>query len=186
LTDTTCFYFHPTIAECTHVGDENITEEVRNLFVRFLSSGQYVSLIEPDVLVAEDARDLRWKYGIALSGADALHVASALSMECNEFLTTDKKGPLNNASKIAALKMMVIKPSATGLLSDERRRTRIAGVPPLPNTETIVEKRNGLSSSCLVPCRSFLSVHWRATSRTYQTGRCQRFVVRRGVLLSLA
>jgi predicted nucleic acid-binding protein len=124
-----------TVAECTHVGEENITEQVRTLFVRFLTSGQYVTLIEPDVFVAEAARDLRWKHGIALSGIDALHVASALSMECQEFHTTDskRKGPIGQASKIAALGMMALKPSDTGFLSDERRQVSMLGVLAAPS-----------------------------------------------------
>jgi len=122
------------VAECTHAGDENITDEVKELFVRFLTSGKHVVLIQPDVFVAEDARDLRWKHKISLSGADALHVASALSVGCKEFLTTDqkRKGPLGQADKIAQLGMYVIAPSATGLLPDEYRQTsalETAGVP---------------------------------------------------------
>jgi len=133
-----------TIAECTHVGDENITDEVRNLFVRFLTSGQYVTLVEPDVFVAEDARDLRWKHGIPLSGADALHVASGLSVECKEFLTLDdkRKGPLQQRSKIAALGMTVIKPSQTGLLSDERRQTSMVGAPTISSAETASRQKS--------------------------------------------
>lgn len=120
-----------SVAECTHVGEENITDEVRELFVRFLTSGQYVTLVQPDVFVAEDARDLRWKHAIPLSGADALHIASALSMECKEFHTTDsrRKGPISQASKIAVLGMAVMKPSQTGFLSDERRQATKPGMP---------------------------------------------------------
>jgi hypothetical protein len=90
-----------------------------------------VTLIEPDVFVAEDARDLRWKHEIPLSGADGLHVASALSVGCSEFWTTDekRKSPIHQSSKLMALGLMAIKPSQTGLLSDERRQSKIIGVP---------------------------------------------------------
>lgn len=132
-----------TIAECTHVGDENITPEVRSLFVRFLTSGQYLTLIEPDAFVAEDARDLRWKHHISLSGADGLHIASALSVECKEFLTSDtrRKGPIHQASKIAPLGMAVIRPFQTGFLSDERRQTAMPGMPQSATTTTASSTR---------------------------------------------
>jgi predicted nucleic acid-binding protein len=125
-----------TVAECTHVGADNITAEIRELFVRLLTSGQYVTLIEPDIFVAEDARDLRWKHDIRLSGADALHIASALSVECKEFLTTDgekkRRSPLHEADKIVALGMAVIIPSRTGYLSEERRQVSMPGIQPSP------------------------------------------------------
>jgi len=123
-----------SVAECTHAGDENITNEVKDLFMRFLSSGKHVVLIQPDVFVAEDARDLRWKHDITLSGADALHVASALSVGCKEFLTTDarRKGPLGQAQRIAQLGINVILPSATGFLPDEYRQTDLTGAPAKP------------------------------------------------------
>jgi hypothetical protein len=61
------------------------------LFVEILTSGVVFHLIEPDVFVAERARDLLWDDGISLSGADSLHVASALLDGCSEFLTLDGK-----------------------------------------------------------------------------------------------
>jgi predicted nucleic acid-binding protein len=123
-----------SIAECTHVGEEQISEEVKELFERLLTSGRHVTLIEPDVFVAEDARDLRWKHDIPLSGADAMHVASALSVKCQEFLTTDvkRKGPIHQAAKIAPLGLSIISPSKTGYISDERRQIAIAGMPDKP------------------------------------------------------
>ena len=125
-----------SVAECTHAAND-ISEEVQELFVRFLISGQYLTLIEPDVFVAEDARDLKWKHKISLSGADALHVASALSMECKEFLTIDekRKGPIHQADKIRALGMAVIKPSQTGLLSDKYRQNNFQGISHAPQSD---------------------------------------------------
>jgi predicted nucleic acid-binding protein len=78
-----------TIAECSHAGDGDISEIVRNTFSLLLMSGQYVRLVQPTPFIAEDARDLRWKHGIALRGADAIHVASALDRKCEEMLTSD-------------------------------------------------------------------------------------------------
>ena len=66
-----------TIAECTHA-DGNSEQKVRELCTRLLMSGQYVTLVQPTPFIGADARDLRWIHGIALKGADALHVASGL------------------------------------------------------------------------------------------------------------
>lgn len=52
-------------------------------------SGQYVKLVQASLFIGEDARDLRWKHGIALRDADSIHVASALDRKCEELLTTD-------------------------------------------------------------------------------------------------
>ncbi len=78
-----------TIAECSHGGDGDISEKVRSEFDRLLMSGQYVRLIQMTPFIATDARDLRWTKGIALKGADSIHVASALEMKCEEFLTSN-------------------------------------------------------------------------------------------------
>lgn len=78
-----------TIAECCHVGDADISEAVKGAFSQLLTSGQYVRLVQTTPFIAEDARDLRWKHGIALRGADAIHVASALDRRCEELLTTN-------------------------------------------------------------------------------------------------
>jgi predicted nucleic acid-binding protein len=92
------------LAECSHGGDGDTSEAVKNAFSLLLMSGQYVRLIQTTPFIGMDARDLRWKYGIALRGADAIHVASALDRKCEELLTTDGRlarlstyrGALNN------------------------------------------------------------------------------------------
>lgn len=120
-----------TVAECQHAGDiggdRGPHQETRDLLHDFLLSGTYIRLVEADVFVAEQARNLRWEHGIALSGADALHVASALSMDCREFYTTDNKikggGKFaTNAGAIETLGMRVVPPSETGFLPDAYRR----------------------------------------------------------------
>jgi len=109
-----------TIAECTHA-QGNADERVRGLFERLLMSGQYCVLIQPTPFIAADARDLRWKHGMTLRGADGLHVASALDRKCQEFLTTDRK-IMDHAVKINALGMRVLAPSATACLPDRYRQ----------------------------------------------------------------
>ena len=76
-----------TIAECTHAGDADVSVSVKSLFNRLFTSGQYVRLVQLTPFIAQDARDLRWVHGIALRGPDGIHVASALEMKCEEFLT---------------------------------------------------------------------------------------------------
>lgn len=78
-----------TVAECSHGGDNDISETVKSAFTAILTSGQYVRLVQTTPFIAIDARDLRWKYGISLKGADAIHVASAIDRRCEEFLTSD-------------------------------------------------------------------------------------------------
>ncbi len=48
-----------TLAECQHVGDDKITDEVKSNFNRLLMSGQYVNLVQATPFIAQDARDLR-------------------------------------------------------------------------------------------------------------------------------
>jgi predicted nucleic acid-binding protein len=77
-----------TIAECRHAGDDDLSEAVKSRFNRLLMSGQYVRLVQLTPFIAQDARDLRWEHGISgLRGADAIHVASAVAMRCEEFLS---------------------------------------------------------------------------------------------------
>jgi PIN domain len=81
-----------TIAECRHAGDDDVTNEVKSLFNRLLTSGQYVRLVQLTPFIAQDARDLRWIHGISgLRGPDSIHVASALEMRCEEFLSCNAK-----------------------------------------------------------------------------------------------
>ena len=109
-----------TIAECTHA-EGNDDARVRNLFERLLMSGQYCVLIQPTPFVASDARDLRWKHGIKLRGADGLHVASGLAKKCQELLTTNGR-IADFGGKIATLGMRVCRPAKTVLLPDKYRQ----------------------------------------------------------------
>jgi hypothetical protein len=62
-------------------------------------SGQYVRLVQLTPFIGVDARDLRWVRGIALKGADSVHIASALAMKCTEFLTSN--GRLNRLNVVS-------------------------------------------------------------------------------------
>jgi predicted nucleic acid-binding protein len=109
-----------TIAECTHA-DGNMDQRVRDLFTRLLMSGQYVRLVQPTPFVAADGRDLRWRHGILLNGADYIHVASALAVKAKEFLTTDDR-ILREGTKIGALGLRIVMPALTALLPDRYRQ----------------------------------------------------------------
>lgn len=78
-----------TIAECRHAGEKPVTDAVKSQFERLLMSGQYLRLVQMTPFIAQDARDLTWKDGINLAGADSIHVATALDRKCEELLTTD-------------------------------------------------------------------------------------------------
>lgn len=81
-----------TIAECRHAGDDDVSDEVKSQFNRLLLSGQYVRLVQLTPFIAQDARDLRWVHGISgMRGPDSIHVASALEMKCEEFLSCNGK-----------------------------------------------------------------------------------------------
>jgi len=77
----------------------NVWHSVKSEFTRLLMSGQYVRLVQLTPFIAVDARDLRWTHGIALRGADSIHVASALAMQCEEFLSAN--GRLNKLNSVS-------------------------------------------------------------------------------------
>jgi predicted nucleic acid-binding protein len=112
-----------TIAECRRARQEKRpTEEMKRIIRAVLASGKIFHLAEVTQTIAEYARDLEWEHDINLGGADAIHVATAIKTGCKEFLTTDEKGPIKNASKLAKLKLKVIRPADTLLLPPEYRQ----------------------------------------------------------------
>jgi predicted nucleic acid-binding protein len=121
-----------TIAECAHAKGD-VSEDVKTLFKKFLTSGRYVFLVQDSVLVAEKARNLRWVHSLAFSGVDAIHIASALEMKCDEFITWDNK-PHDNAKELSNLALTVCLPADTHCLPDEYLQQPLitAATPPLP------------------------------------------------------
>lgn len=114
------------VAECVHAGEpDSPSQATRDLFVDFLTSGMVVRLVEADLFVAERARDLHWVDKVSLSGADCLHVATALLTECNEFLTLDgkiKKAKFGAAiPSLGRLGLPVRRPSETNYLPEGYR-----------------------------------------------------------------
>jgi PIN domain len=116
-----------TIAECSHVGEQPITDKVKSEFSRLLASGQYVRLVQATPFIAQDARDLRWNHDILLSGLDTIHVASAIAMRCEEFLSSN--GKLTRieaqASKIARLGLYGKRAKDTACLPAKYRQLRL-------------------------------------------------------------
>ncbi len=115
-----------TIAECTHVRDEAKNKEAQPFFLGLLASGKSgFALVQPTVTIAEQARNLRWIHGLALKGADAVHVASALAMKCEEIITTAGKGLLKKAEALEKLNLRVCRPAETRLLPAEFRQDQL-------------------------------------------------------------
>jgi predicted nucleic acid-binding protein len=115
-----------TIAECRRARqDKKPTEEMKRTIRAVLASGKIFHLAEVTQTIAEYARDLEWEYDINLKGADAIHVATAIRTGCQEFFTTDEKGPVKNALKLAKLKLRVIAPSDTSLLPSKYRQGKL-------------------------------------------------------------
>lgn len=116
-----------TIAECQHA-DGIVTEEIKSVFNRLLMSGQYVKLIQPTPFIAVDAQQLRWRHQILLRGADALHIASALTLKCQEFLTTDGRiAKIGNQHKLGLMGLKLVKPAATACLPAKYRQLALPG-----------------------------------------------------------
>ena len=109
-----------SIAECQYAGSSTnklLTDDIKSLFKRFLTSGQYLALIQPTVVIGEKARNLYWAHGLNFRGADALHIASALELDCVEFLTFDDR-ILKAAKELDALGLRVIPPRDTHILPE--------------------------------------------------------------------
>jgi hypothetical protein len=117
-----------SIAECSHAKGD-ISDDVKALFRRFLTSGRYVFLIQDSVIVAEKARNLRWVHGLCFGGADSIHLASAMELRCEEFLTWDSQ-PHAHAKALNDLALSVRFPHDTRCLPDRYRQLHI----PIPPT----------------------------------------------------
>jgi len=78
-------------------GDAVLIQKHRN----FLLHSQNLALIKIDISIAMQAAELRSKYN--LRTADALQIASALSVNCDVFLTNDKQ-----LRRVAELHMLIL------------------------------------------------------------------------------
>ncbi len=121
-----------SIVECAHAKGD-VSDDVKTLFKRFLTSGRYVLLVQDSVLVAEKARNLRWVHGLAFGGADSIYLASALELKCEEFLTWDNR-PHANATALRDLALPVRFPRDTRCLPDRYRQMLISTAQPQPES----------------------------------------------------
>ncbi len=117
------------ISECLFIDRQQkdaVPESVRQMFMSLLTSGQTVKLIAVDLFVAERARDLLWVDGINCGGAsDSIHVATALDLKCEEFITANRnRGPLQGQAPalLAKLDLRVIKAHQTAVLPPKYKK----------------------------------------------------------------
>lgn len=82
------------IAECTAVRDEKrekiINDDVKSSFKAILLSGNPVIPVQPMPKILDIARGLSWDHGLRMGTLDAIHVATAVMLKCDAFVTTDK------------------------------------------------------------------------------------------------
>ena len=115
-----------TIAECLCIKKQNVkvyTDDVQKKFNSILLSG-FIRHISPDIFVTSRARDLLWKHNITgLESADSIHIASALSVGCKEFITLDgvkkRKGLLKLKGEFVKVGLSIVLPSETKYLPGE-------------------------------------------------------------------
>lgn len=112
-----------SIAECRHAKG-TLDEDIKRLFNSILQSGKICILVDPHPFIMEDARDLYWKHGIeGLSGADSVHIATAIYHDCKEFLTVNKT--LEKASELEKLGLKVIRPRDTLFLPEKYKQKQM-------------------------------------------------------------
>lgn len=89
-----------TATECVCVKDESDTknpkrilnDDVKSLINGMLQSGRSgVMPVQPTPSIVNRARDLEWVNAAQFTPLDSLHIATALAMGCNYFITTDGK-----------------------------------------------------------------------------------------------
>lgn len=114
-----------SVAECTHVEDQNKLELAKPFFLGLLASGRGgFTLAQPTLTLMEKARDLRWLHAISLSGLDAIHAATALHFKCEEIWTRDAKF-VRFSPTFSAMGLRVCAPRETTCLPDEYRQENL-------------------------------------------------------------
>lgn len=101
-----------TLAEVWHLGIKPPSDEDKRVIESVLTSGKVFKLVPDSFFIGRNARDLMWVNGIELTGADAIHVASALEAKCDEFITTDSE-IVAAAEKLKAKGLLVISADKT-------------------------------------------------------------------------
>lgn len=101
-----------TVAECRHLRDESdpnnhkkiVTDEVKRLIEGMLISARSgVMPVQPTPAIIKRARDLEWVDGCKFDPLDSLHIATALAMRCDYFVTTDGKLDADSVATVNAM-----------------------------------------------------------------------------------
>lgn len=114
-----------TLAECVAVepGQAIVPADIQEHFRRLLNSGQYVSLLQQTPRTAQIAQNLRWQHNLVFGGPDALHLAAAIEVGAEEFITTDdrlKRPKIAPAIPLlGSMGVRLIRGAATGCLPDK-------------------------------------------------------------------
>jgi len=137
-----------SIAECSHANGD-VSDDIKSLFKRLLTSGRYILLVQDTVLVAERARNLRWAHGLTFRGADAIHIASAMEMKCDEFLTWDNRIH-GQAEALANLGLPIHYPCDTGSLPMEYRQQNLL-IPAAADAEAATDQEGQQLTDTEVP-----------------------------------
>jgi predicted nucleic acid-binding protein len=107
-------------AECVAIemGQSQVPQAAQDAFKRLLLSGQYFRLVTPTPQTSITVQEFRWKHGLVIGGADAIHLASALETNCQEFISTDErlKKPKIQAAKEAINSLRLIRGAQTQVL----------------------------------------------------------------------
>jgi len=111
-----------SIAECTRINIDAAVqptsppEEIKHFYDMLLLSGKSgLELVPLTQTIAIRARNLRWISEINLKGADTIHVASAMQLQCDEIWTRDGR-IWNNREKLSKLGISVVRPSESQFL----------------------------------------------------------------------
>jgi hypothetical protein len=120
-----------SVAECTTIkpGPPNPSDDVRIFYEMLLISGRSGMLVVSlRQAIAIRARNLRWVSGINLKGADTIHVATAIEMQCEELWTRD--GRIWKArDRIKQFGVNVLRPHETKILPDEYKQPELSDQP---------------------------------------------------------
>lgn len=121
-----------TIAECRRAGTTPVPPATKELIRAMLLFGRVILLAQVTQSITERARDFDWDHQLKLGGADAIHLATALTTKCKEFFTFDE-GPLKAAETFKTLGLNVIRPSQTNLLDPKYKQRKL--LPPDTKSE---------------------------------------------------
>jgi predicted nucleic acid-binding protein len=116
-----------SVAECTTIAPDMPSppaETKRFLDMLLLSGKSGITIVQIRQIIAIRARDLRWAAEINLKGADAIHVATALEMKCDELWTRDGR-IWKKRTEIGQLGLKVVTPNATSALPESYRNPEL-------------------------------------------------------------